>query len=366
MNLVSMAMNFITPAILTRIASALGVDSKIAQMAINAALPAILAAIAGKSTKPEGLSQLTGLLGKQDLGMLSNIASMIGGAEQSKLVSNGSNMLGSLLGNQSLGAFTGALGKFAGMGDAPTKNLLGMIAPVALGTLAQQQKANSLDGAGLAKMLTGQKDNIAAALPAGFADMLKGTGILDGFSLPATKTVAAPATTAPPVRPAAAPAPAAKGIVHHASAPSKSLPNWLPWGGLLVALLAGWYLLGPGSGRRVTVPPSSVTYNGVNVAAQVNTLYDGLKTTIGTVKDQNTAQAALPRLQDAANQLDSLGKLASAMPAGTRADFASLVASYLPQIEALIKTALNTSGVGGVVKPVLDVILTRMAALAKA
>ena len=37
MNLVSMAMNFITPAIVSRIASALGVDSKIAQMAIGAA-----------------------------------------------------------------------------------------------------------------------------------------------------------------------------------------------------------------------------------------------------------------------------------------------------------------------------------------
>ncbi len=59
MNLVSLAMNFVTPAIVSRIASALGIDSKIAQMAISAALPSILAGIAGKSTKPDGLRMLT-------------------------------------------------------------------------------------------------------------------------------------------------------------------------------------------------------------------------------------------------------------------------------------------------------------------
>ena len=87
MNLVSLAMNFITPAIVSRIASALGIDSKIAQMAISAALPSILAGMVGKSSKPDGLSQLTSMLGQQDRGLLSNLAGMIGGSDQSKLVS---------------------------------------------------------------------------------------------------------------------------------------------------------------------------------------------------------------------------------------------------------------------------------------
>ena len=302
MNLVSLAMNFITPAIVSRIASALGIDSKIAQMAISAALPSILAGIVGKSSTPSGLSQLTGLLGQQDSGLLSNLAGMIGGTDQSKLVSGGSNMLGSLLGNSALGALTGAVGKFAGMGEAPSKSLLGMLGPIAMGTLAQQQKASSLDGAGIGKLLESQKDNIFKALPAGFGDLLKGSGLLDSVTKP---TVAGAA--ADMARSAGATATAAAGTarsavndaVRHTSAPTATgLPSWLTWGALLGALLLGWYMFGPGADRRVATPPARIVHNNVDLVPQVSGIYNSLRDTLGNLKDQNSAQAALPRLQD--------------------------------------------------------------------
>jgi hypothetical protein len=352
MNIVSMAMNYLTPAIVGRIASSLGIESRLAQMAISAALPTILGAIVGKSSTPSGLGQLTDLLKTQDSGMLSNLAGMIGGADQSKLVNAGSGALGTLLGNSALGTLAGAVGKFAGIGEAPTKGLLGMLAPVALGSIAQQQKASNLDGPGLARMLAGQKDNISAALPAGFGDMLKGTGLLDGIGSPSA-----------PARPAAA---QSSGPVVTPKVQQQGLPSWLTWGALLAALLAAWYLLGPGSGtRRAANVPTQIMHNNVNVAAQVNTLYEGLKTTLGGVRDAGTAQAALPRLQEGVRSLDSLQALAGTMPAATRGNLAALVASYLPQVAALTKTALDTPGVGAILKPVLDQILAKMTTLSK-
>ena len=194
MNIVSMAAQYLTPMIVDKIASSLGITSPLAQKAIAAILPTILGSLLGSSSKPEGLGALTKALGQQDPGFLGNLGSLIGGSNQSQLVSGGTNLLGSLLGNSGLGAMTSAVSKFAGIGDAPTKGLIGMLAPVALGTLAVQQKASNLDGAGLAKMLMGQKDNISAALPAGFSDLLKGSGLLDSV-MPAMAPKAAAVST---------------------------------------------------------------------------------------------------------------------------------------------------------------------------
>lgn len=371
MNLVSLAMNFITPAIVSRIASALGIDSKIAQMAITAALPAILAGISSKSAKPEGLSALTGLLGKTDSSVLANLGNMIGGSDQSKLVSGGTNVLTQLFGTSALGTLAGAVSKFAGMGEAPTKSLLGMLSPVAMGTLAQQQKAAGLDDAGVAKLLAAQGPNIAKAMPAGFADLLKGSGLLD--ALP--KTNGTPATPVEPVRPAAttptaAPAATPKAKVEPATTPvvvppSPSLPGWFTWGALLAALLLGWYMFGPSGGQRLATPPVRVMHNNADLVPQVNAMYNNLKDALGGITDQNTAQAALPKLQDGAKFLETLVTQASSMSPGTRSDLAALVASYLAQLRTLSNQALTNPAVAAIAKPVLDVILTRMDTLAK-
>jgi hypothetical protein len=376
MNLISLAMNFITPSIVSRIASSLGIDSKIAQMAISAALPSIFAGIVGKSAKPEGLGQLTSMLGQQDSGLLSNLAGMIGGTDQSKLVTGGSNMLGSLLGNSALGSLTGAIGKFSGMGEAPTKSLLGMLAPVAMGTLAQQQKSNGLDGAGLAKMLLGQKENIANAMPSGFGDLLKGTGLLDGFPKPSVSNVvsdtarsmgsAASSAASSAQSAARSVANDAGSAVKHATAPTASgLPSWLTWGALLAALLAGFYMFGPGSGRKIAAPPARIVHNNVDVVPQVANVYNTLRDTLGNVRDSASAQAALPRLQDSVKALDGLNTMAGAMAPAARGDLAKLMQGYLPSLRTLIDAALKTAGVSGIAKPVLDQILNRMEGLAK-
>jgi hypothetical protein len=372
MNLISLAMNFITPSIVSRIASSLGIDSKIAQMAISAALPSIFAGIVGKSAKPEGLGQLTSMLGQQDSGLLSNLAGMIGGSDQSKLVSGGSNMLGSLLGNSTLGALTGAIGKFSGMGEAPTKSLLGMLAPVAMGTLAQQQKSNGLDGVGLAKMLMGQSENISNALPSGFGDLMKGSGLFDNLPKPAVSSIVSDTARAAGSAASAAQGAArsamqdASTVVKHATVPTKTgLPSWLTWGALLAALLLGFYMFGPGSGRRIAAPPARIVHNNVDLVPQVANAYNVLRDTLGNVRDQATAQAALPRLQETARSLDSLNTLAGQMAPAVRGDLATLVQGYLPNLRLLIDAALKTAGVSAVAKPVLDQILNRVEGLSK-
>src|SRR5258705_6710382 len=59
------------------------------------------------------------------------------------------------------------LSRFTCVGECSTSKLLGILTPVVLGFLGKQQKSMGLNAGGLANLLTGQKDNIRAAMPAG-------------------------------------------------------------------------------------------------------------------------------------------------------------------------------------------------------
>jgi len=62
MNLMELIAKFLTPDMIARIASGLGIDPSLAQKAIEAAIPALLARVAGRASKPEGALQLSNVL----------------------------------------------------------------------------------------------------------------------------------------------------------------------------------------------------------------------------------------------------------------------------------------------------------------
>src|SRR5215510_3192155 len=64
-NLIALIAQFLTPDMIARIASALGIDRTLAQKAIDAAVPAMLARLAGHASKPEGARQLSNVLAQQ-------------------------------------------------------------------------------------------------------------------------------------------------------------------------------------------------------------------------------------------------------------------------------------------------------------
>ena len=177
-NLVSLVMQFLTPDMIGRIASALGLDRNSTQTAVGAGVPGLLAGLMGVALQPGGGQKLVDSA-KQYSGTLGNFASMLGTGGQTSFIEKGSQMLSSLLGGQDQNALAGALAKFTGLGQGASGSLLGMLAPLVMGTIAQQQGANSLNASGIASLLASQKDNIATALPSGFGNLLGGTGLLD-------------------------------------------------------------------------------------------------------------------------------------------------------------------------------------------
>ena len=180
MNIMSLVMQYFGPVIMNKIAGSLGINSTLAQKAIAYAAPAILAGIVGKVSQPGGAKVLSDMIAKQDPSILGKLGEMIGTGRQASVVEQGTSAMGGLLGNSTLGSLAGALSKQAGVGVGASNTLLGLMGPAILGVLGREQKSAGLDAAGLGNALIAQKQQIADAIPADFAKLLSGTGLLDG------------------------------------------------------------------------------------------------------------------------------------------------------------------------------------------
>jgi hypothetical protein len=362
-NIVSLVMQFLTPDMIGRIASALGLDSKKAQTAISAAVPGLLAAFSGVASQQGGAQKLVDAA-RQQIGALDNFASALKGG-QSSLVEKGSQMLLSLLGGRDQNALAGALAKFAGLGQSASSSLLGMLAPVVMGTIAQQQGARTLDASRLAGLLSSQKDSIAAALPSGFGNLLGGTGLLDSLGSAARAATAA-SSEAARVTTSAARAVGDSGL--RATAVASRSPNWLYWL-LPVAAVAALliYLFAKPTERVVEqrVPAvQSLVVGALDIGKQVTDSISSLRTTLGGITDAASAQAALLKLQEVTTQIDKVDGMIGQLSAEQRKSLAGLVNPLIPTLSPLFDKVLAIPGVAEVLKPAIDTLKTKLAALA--
>jgi hypothetical protein len=391
-NLVSVVTQFLTPDVIAKIASALGLDRMLVQKAIGGAIPVVLSGLAGVASTPGGVRQLSNALAQQQPGMLDNLKNLIGGSGQKGFADAGTNMLSGLLGGDTLTAVTQSVGSFANMSEGASKSLVGMLGPVVMGALGQQQRTAGLDAAGLASLLTSQKDQIASAIPSGLADQLKAAGLIDRVGDGVRSGVTAASAAAGRFGDVAERAAVGSSQATYAAsnqaiqaARSASFAQWPVWV-LGVIALAGlaWYFFGGSSGDKVaqqsrpvaTEPakpaetvgaaPATLTVAGVDLRSRLNSSVDILRTTLTGITDATSAQAALPKLQEAITQIDELGALSTKLPQSGRGAFASLIAAAMPTINQLCDKVLTTPGVGAIAKPKIDELRTKLDTLAKA
>ncbi|MBO0765049.1 MAG: DUF937 domain-containing protein [Hyphomicrobiaceae bacterium] len=151
-------------------ASVSGLDRSTTQSAVGASMPAILNGFADLAAKPGGARQIADAIAEQPAGMLSNLAQTLGSSSMS--AEKGTGLLSSLLGGGVLNTLVSTLSRFVGIGEGSTRTLMGLLVPVILGVLGREQRAAGLETGGLARMLTGQREQINAAMPAGLSDLI--------------------------------------------------------------------------------------------------------------------------------------------------------------------------------------------------
>ncbi len=419
-NLVASVMQLLTPDMVAKIARTLGIDPELAQKVVTAAVPAILASFGGLAAKPAGAEQLSNALGQQNPNMLAHITNAIGGSDQRAVADTGSGLLSSLLGGGGLNALVSAVSSHAGIDQTSGKSMLGLLAPMVVGALGQQQRSSGLDANGIADLFASQKDQIAAAMPSGFANMLSARGMLDAVDgglrrgADSAATAAGSATAAAGRMAGTASATAGRmagaasgaadrmasatsaaagrmastasdttsaGQVAYQSAQRRSdTPTWLLWI-LGIAILGGgaWYLLGNREPQQVAeqtrglmnrAPPEAANKLMAPTAADLSTdlrsSVDEVRATLQGINDPGSARAALPRLKEATEKLDRINNLAAQLPPGSRRELAAMLGSAMPALNQLCDRVLSSPQIGAMAKPTIDALRAQLQSLSRA
>jgi hypothetical protein len=361
-NLVSLVMEFLTPDVIGRIASALGLDSNKVQSAVSAGVPGLLAGLGGIAASPGGPQELVEAA-KQEGGTPGKLPGMLSG-EQSSLVARGSQLLGTLLGSRNQSVLTEAIGRFAGLDKSNSGSLLAMLAPLVMGTVAQQQ--GSLNPNGMASLFAGQKDNIAAALPAGFSNLLGGTGLLDSLGGVARDAAGAANQAARSAGSAIYTTDNAgqRGVAGLVLSPVAARWLWLIPAAAIAAVLA-YRLNGPAEQmvRQNVASAQSLTVGGVDLGKQASDNLSSLRSTLSGVTDVASAKAALPKLQEITGQIDRTDGMIGSLSADQRKALAHLVNPAMPAVNQLFDKVLAIPGVGEVLKPSIDTVKAKLATL---
>lgn len=366
-NLVSLVAQFVTPDMIAKIASYVGVDRGIAQKAVGGAIPALLAGLSDLSATPDGARQISNLTQRQ-ADSLDSLKGLVGGTDQKSLVESGQTMLSGLFGGGALDAIAQSIGRYAGIGEDSGKSLIGMLAPLVLGALGQQQRSAGLDATGLASLLGSQRDQIAAAIPSGLADQLSTAG-LDKF----TGSLRGRAETVTA---------AGSRFAEQASRASRATPaaarpmssQWAYWAaGLVIVGGLAWYLMArPGNqmvaetpppvqtqtkSETVGLAPSDSTDRTMNLA---NQSVASLKSVLPGMTDAASAQAALPKLHDAISQLGQVKAQSDDLNPAAKATLTKVIAAAKPSIDAMCEKAMANPGVAPIAKPAIDELRNRL------
>lgn len=418
-NLVQVVSSFLTPEAVARFANAVGVNPAVAQTLVNAALPAILAALGGAAATPAGAQRLSDQVGSQDPGLLDNLAATLAGPGRSSLATSGSSLLSSLIGSAGLTSVVGALSRATGADSAPTASALGLLTPVALASIGRQDPSLWSSGKALGDLFAGQRGAIQQAMPAGLGSALAGLGLpgLSSFAAPLAAGHSAAQAAASTVQTAArdtadtaraAAARAERAAEDTARAVESGAPGWL-WPAVAIVALAvlAWWFMGrsptpeiatapkpaattpaapaasapaptqqtaPATQQAAPPPatPAPAATAGVapdvsGTAASVAAATVGaLQQTLAGVTDAASAKAAEAKLKEAASQVDKASAAIMALPEAARKTVATQTKPAVGKLQEQVTKLLGVPGVGDVLKPILDPIMSKLNAIAGA
>jgi outer membrane protein OmpA-like peptidoglycan-associated protein len=229
-NLFELIKGYLTPDIVQKAASFVGEPEPATQKAMNGIVPTLIAALANQASTTSGAEKLSRMLdaGKYDGSLLNNLGSLFSGGETTqKAVTQGKDVLSSLLGNKTEG-LVDQLARFAGLKAGSISSLLALILPIILSLLGRQRSTIGSSPSALAALLGEQKGFLSGLLPAGIGSLLGWTGY----------ETTRPLQTTPYVE------------------PKRETPGWLipavVLGAIVLAAL-GWLLSRPAPVRETTV-----------------------------------------------------------------------------------------------------------------
>ncbi|CAL2081348.1 DUF937 domain-containing protein [Tenacibaculum sp. 190524A05c] len=133
--------------IISGVAGSTGQDSGKTGSVLTMALPVLMKAMQRNAATPQGAEGLMGALNKHDGGILDNLGDLFNGGVNQDVISDGSKILGHVLGSKQQGVEQ-VIGQKTGMDIGAVGNILKTAAPILMGVLGKQSRQSGLSNSG--------------------------------------------------------------------------------------------------------------------------------------------------------------------------------------------------------------------------
>jgi hypothetical protein len=392
MNLVDLLKSQMSSEVTKQLGGMLGTSDSDTGNLLKASLPAILAGLGSVASKKDGADKIASAIGGLDAGMLGNLGKMLGGADAKK----GGDLLGSLLGNNMLTSLLPLLGKFVKLDPSLITKALGLLAPLVLSSIGSSFKGQKVDGAGISRLFSEQKSNIASAIPAGLSlaslpglESLGNVGKVANQAMNQAGKAAAEAGggLGKLLLPLIALAAIIGGIVWFmnngakkvedaakkaADAGAKAVAGVADAGKEVVK--AGEKVVEGAAGAvkdaaKSTVEAAKDMIGDVAVPGfsdlqkNFSGMFDTVGPLLGGIKDAAGAEAALPDLEKAVTGLDGMMGTLGGMPEVAKSAVSTMVQSQLDKLGPVIDNIVGMQGVGEKVVTVLKSLKDKLGGL---
>jgi hypothetical protein len=237
MNILSLIQNQLSSQTIGQISNALGEGQEQTRSALNTAFPALLGSLVGKANaSPSGLGEIFNTIKQGQLqgGWTDAIGQAISGGPPPMARQS---LLSSILGSK-LGPVADFIASRCGIRGGSATSLLGMAAPLLMGTLGKQVSSQGLGEGGLGQLLSSQIHYLKDAIPSGLANTLGIGNLLSGTQAPTASVKSAePASRENSYR-----EPTSREVYSESARASggSGILKWA-WVPLLLAL-AGWFV----------------------------------------------------------------------------------------------------------------------------
>jgi hypothetical protein len=101
------------------------------------------------------------------------------------------------------------------------------------------------------------------------------------------------------------------------------------------------------------------------VSAKLANEFSSLTGTLASIKDAASAEAALPKLKDLNEKLDTSAKMMAELPDAAKSTISSLLKSALTTLQGVANKVLANTAASEKVKPVVDTLMDKLTAMAK-
>ncbi len=250
MSILNSLKGMLTNELVSGVAGHLGESNDGITKAMGGIVPTLLGGLMNSKQEDHGmlsglLSQAGNLGGNNLAGDL--LGSLTGGNSNNGISGIGSSLVSGLLGNKSNGVLD-IISSVAGIKSSSSSSLMGIGGSLIASFLGKKMLGNGLNFGGILNMLTGEKDEIGKALPAGIGSAL-GLGSIFGSATDAVKGAVSHATntvtsTANKVTDVAGKVGGAASTITGGDDNKGGGMKWL-WPVLLIGLLGlgAWYLM---------------------------------------------------------------------------------------------------------------------------